>query len=192
MNPEEKDFDPDDIGDATPETSREYLEEEAAAREAETPSTQLPEVPQEVEAMQGMASEPEPDQLAPAEAPQMPESADPSVFETPIVGQEFVPPAEVEAMESMASEPAAMGDAPTGPSTQTQFEQVRQSIGTQKFHQFEMDYGAPEVSAAGMEEFEAQARYLDVDFMWKRLMTMKYIDLSHQVEQLIAMMERER
>ena len=98
-------------------------------------------------------------------------------------------PAALEALDG--SEDAAR-ESLRMPLPRTDAEKVRQSIPVQRQHQFEMDYGAPEASQVDMDHFEAQSRYLDVDFMWKRLMTQKFVDMTHLMEQLLAMLERER
>lgn len=76
--------------------------------------------------------------------------------------------------------------------TPTQIEQVDDSLDDQKHQQFEFDVGAFEADQGGMDYLDAETAYRETNYAWQRLMTQMVIDHQHRLEQLLAMLERER
>ena len=196
---------------SSPDDFREEIEEDVAEGQEFIEDAAQEADPPELADMESMAETAEADvapDVEPEEAPFIPEIDDPPISATPLESEGDVAPPELDAMADMAETAAddigseapeveAMADmagtaAADVPPTPTQTQQVKASIPRQQQHQFEMDFGAPESSDAGMESFEAMSRERDVTFMWQRLVTQKIVDHTHMLEQLLAMLERER
>lgn len=190
-----------------PQEFREELEEGAQADQEEMSESPDLSIGEMADMGADAAAEEQLDQPPPQELPiqeQTPESPDdrpepPPLADLAEMGQAAAEEAQVaqapsEAPPPVVQEMEAMGsDAEVEvPPARTQTEQVKSAQGRRAQDLFEFDTGSFEADQTGMDFMQAESSYREVNFQWQRLMTAMVIDHQHRLEQLLAMLERER
>lgn len=210
-------FDPEDLQEDPPVPDEEaaddrhlYEMKEGQEREKDEPTEQIepPPILDDMEDMQDaieveepidkppivtpVPEVPEQPQHGPGEAPES--TATTTVRDMETMGEaatiESGPDSASQIVEDMA-EARRAAELDVG-RTPTQEEQVRGSKPLRDLDLFEFDTGTFEANQGGMGFVQAESSYREVNFHWQRLMTAMIIDHQHRLEQLLAMLERER
>lgn len=189
---------------------REELEDGAQRDEQEMAQSPNIELPDQIGEMSDMGADAAAEQELDQPPPQVPEEAQepapaaddgpepPPLADLAEMGDAATAEAKLDSSEPPVTKALedfrAMGDvaAKEVPPPKTEAEQIKATEQLRDMDLFEFDAGSFEADQTGMDFTQAESSYREVNYQWQRLMTAMVIDHQHRLEQLLAMLERER